>query len=328
MVIRSSMANRWAGPALLLLLLAWLASAPCAAQAPERTGLPLWEVTHQGSTVYLMGSIHLLRPEVYPLDDALYEAFDRAEVVAFELDMGELAAAAPLMMARGSFQDGRTLADVAPDEVVAEVRDRARQMGLPPALMDGMKPWMAAMTLSSMQLQVAGFDAESGIDLHFFMRAREQGKETMGLETVEEQIEVFDDLDDDAQVAFLRSTLEQLDETVDQLDRATEYWRQGDARALARMFRESMGDQEELLESLLYARNRAWIEPIEELIRTPGTAMVIVGMGHLVGRASVIELLEERGWDIRPVPPGASREVGAGQVPISNDTPWGASSRR
>lgn len=302
--------------------------APASAQAPDRTGLPLWEVTHQGSTVYLMGSIHLLRPQVYPLDRALYEAFDRAEVVAFELDLSELVAAAPLMMARGSFQDGRSLADVVPEEMAAEVMERAQGMGLPPAVMDGMKPWMAAMTLSSLQLQAAGFDAESGIDLHFFQRAQEQGKPTMGLETVEEQIEVFDGLDYDSQVEFLRSTLEQLDETVEQLDRATEYWRRGDVQELAAMFRESMGDQEDLLERLLYARNRAWIDPIEELIRGEGTAIVIVGMGHLVGKGSVIELLQERGWAVRPVPAPASSQVGAGWVSTFTDTSRGVSSRR
>lgn len=294
--------RRSAGVAAGLLALSLaLWGGPASAQTPGGTGLPLWQVTHEESTVYLLGSIHLLRPEVYPLDDRFYEALEASDVVAFELDMEALAAAGPAMMAQGSFDDGRTLGDVVPDELMEQVQERARQMSLPPAMMDGMKPWMVAMTLSSMQLQLAGYEATSGIDLHFFERAQEAGIETMGLETVEEQIQVFDDLEQEDQVAFLRATLDELDETAQQLDRATEYWREGDAQALAEMFRESMGDQEALMERLLYERNEEWIPPIEDLIRGSENAMVIVGMGHLVGPGSVIELLEARGWSVEPV---------------------------
>ncbi len=289
---------------LLGLVLTGPACAPAPATAPapapgEATDLPLWELSHRGSTLYLLGSVHLLRPEVYPLDPAIYDAFGAAEVVAFELDFNEMMAAAPLMVQVGTYQDGRTIRDVLPADLYAGVAERFVELGMPMQVVDPMKPWMAALNLSALVLQAGGYEAAAGIDMHFHERARQAGMEIVGLETVEEQLQVFDGLDEEAQISMLHSTLEQLDDTVAELDRATGLWQRGDAEGLAEMFIEQMGDQPEVLERLLYERNRNWIPQIEALLRRPHTAIVIVGMGHLVGEGSVIELLRERGYEVR-----------------------------
>lgn len=274
------------------------AAAETDAAAMGSRALPLWEVDHPGGAVYLLGSIHLLRPEVYPLDDAIYEAFEAADRVVLEVDFAEMMAAAPMMMQRGTYQDDTTLSDVVPESVYEETMERLTGFGLPQQVAERMKPWMAALTLSSMVLQQSGYDAASGIDLHFYERAQEGGLEVSGLETMEEQLDVFDNLDRDAQAEMLRSTLEQLDDTTAELDRATELWESGDAEGLAEMFIASMGDQPEVLEALLYQRNRNWIAGIEELIDEGGTAMVIVGVGHLVGDDSLIDLLRARDYQV------------------------------
>jgi uncharacterized protein len=266
--------------------------------------LPLWELTYEGRTLYLLGSVHLLRPEVYPLDEAIYAAFDEAAVVAFELDFDEMMAAAPMMIQRGTFDDGRTLRQVLPAEVYADLEAQVRQTALPMEAVERMKPWMASLTLSSLALQQGGFEAAAGIDLHFHERARAAGMEIIGLETIEDQIDVFEGMSEDAQVAMLRSTLEELDVTVAQMDEATEMWRRGDTDALAEMFVEQMGDQPEAMERLLFARNRAWIPEIVALLDRPQTAIVIVGVGHLAGEQNVIDLLRERGYEVRQVPSG------------------------
>lgn len=287
---------------LMLMATACAPAVPSARQTPvdpTRPHLPLWEVTGGAGTVYLLGSVHLLRPEVYPLDNAIYAAFDAADVVAFELDFAEMMASAPVMMERGTYDDGRTLAGVLPAATYTELAARVAEVGLPMAIVDPMKPWLAAMTLSSLVLQRGGYDAATGIDLHFHGRATDAGKEILGLETMDEQIEVFEGLDTEAQIAFLESTLDQLDDTVAELDEATARWQRGDAHGLAEMFVESVGDQPQLMERLLFERNRNWIPQIEALLASPGTAIVIVGMGHLVGAGSVIELLTERDHVVR-----------------------------
>lgn len=283
---------------LSLALLAVLAWHPAHAQEENDTYVPLWEVRHEGSTVYLMGSVHLLRPEVYPLDDALYQAFDEAGIVAFEIDFAEMMTGAVAMAQRGMLPEGESLETRLPAEVYADLMSRSAELGLPEPIVARMKPWMASLTLSSMVIQAGGYEVAAGIDHHFYERAHVAGKSVIAFETLEEQLEVFDGLDEAMQVDMLRSTLDDLDETVEMLDRATVYWQSGRVDALAEMFVDAMGDQSELLDRLLYERNRNWIPQIEALLEGSNTAIVIVGIGHLAGENSVVDMLRARGYEV------------------------------
>lgn len=279
-----------------------VASAPAGQGEEVREGLPLWEVRGGGNTVYLLGSIHLLRQDAYPLDPAIYEAFDAAQTVVFEIELTELMQGGVEMMTRGMLPQGRSLADVVPADLYAELERKVAGMPIPFDAIKRMKPWMAAMTLTSAALAQAGFDATHGIDVHFHQRALQAGKRTMGLETMTDQIEALDGLSEAAQIALLRSTVADLDSAAVQLDRATEMWRRGDVEGLVEMLTRSMRDQPELHERLLTARNRRWVPQIEELLRTGTPAMVVVGLGHLVGKGSVVEMLQERGYTVTRVP--------------------------
>jgi uncharacterized protein len=273
---------------------------PVALSAQDDTSLlPLWEIRQaDGPTVFLMGSVHLLRPEVYPLDDGLYEAFDRAGIVAFEMDFRKAQAQAMQLMQRGVFDDGRTLRDVLPADVHAAVVDILQPVGLPEEQIDMLRPWMAALTLTNVVLQAGGYDVAAGIDHHFFERAVTTDQTVIGLETLDDQLKVFEGLSEEQQVKMLTSTLDELDSTVEMLNKATEYWQRGQAEPIAKLLTEAMRDQEELLERLLYERNRNWIPQIEALLAGKENAIVIVGMGHLVGEQSVVEMLQERGHEV------------------------------
>ncbi|HEY8469634.1 MAG TPA: TraB/GumN family protein [Longimicrobiales bacterium] len=282
------------------------------ASSPEQEGLlPLWEVTDGTNTVHLLGSIHLLRPDVYPLDPTIYEVFDSAEIVAFELDIAEMASAAAVMMAQGMYRSGRTIADDLPADLVGELERRGQELSLPPAMLRSMKPWLAAMTLSALMLQRAGFEGASGIDAHFQQRAAQMGKRTMGLETAEEQVAALDGLSAEAQVALVRRTLADLDSAAAKLDQSTALWRAGDVEGLAALMAESLRGQPELEERLLSSRNRNWVPQIEELLRGGGRAMVIVGLAHLVGEGSVVDLLEKRGYTVQQLRAREAAGVGA-----------------
>jgi uncharacterized protein len=221
--------------------------------------------------------------------------------VAFELDFGKMEEIASVMMARGMNPGGRTLSEMLPAEVYADVVYRAGELGLPVQMFDGMKPWMAAMVLTALLAEQGGFEAASGIDSHFFQRAMERGLRVVGLETAEEQIDVFDRLDEAEQIAFLESTLEQFDESIAMLETLTAHWQQGEAEEVAAILLDAMQDQPALMERILYQRNRNWISQIEALMAAGEQAIVIVGMGHLTGEGSVIALLRERGYAVRQV---------------------------
>lgn len=300
--VRTTRSLLWTLPLLLA-----TACAPAVAPQPVATAdaLPMWEVTDGGGTVYLLGSIHVLRPEVYPLDDAIYQAFDASDVAAFELHLDSVEAAAPQMVARGMYQDGRTLAGVLPADLHAELEEHLQALGVPVQAVAGMEPWLVALTVSALTMQRAGFETAQGVDRHFFDRAKSAGKRITSFETMEQQINVFDTMSEAEQVAFLRSTLDDLDDVADMLDDATELWKRGDAEAIAEMMTESMEEQPNLRQRLLDDRNQAWVPQIEALLRSGDTATIIVGMGHLIGDGSVIDLLRTRGHSVTRVPAGA-----------------------
>lgn len=286
----------------LPLLIGMAACAPSVAQqthvAVPADALPLWEVTDGHGTVYLLGSIHMLRPGTYPLDDAIYEAFDESAVITFELNLDSAVSAAPQMMARGTYQDGRSLATVLPPELHAELGERLGDLGVPVQAVSGLKPWLIALTLTALTMQQAGYETAQGVDRHFFDRALAGGKQITSLETMGQQLETFDGMPETEQIAFLRTTLNDLGESVDMIDEMTELWKRGDAEAIAAMMTESLDEQPNLRRRMLDDRNQAWVPQIEALLRSGNTSMVIVGMGHLIGEGSVIDLLLGRGYSI------------------------------
>jgi uncharacterized protein len=282
----------------LVALLAFADPGSALAQAGVHQ-LPLWEVKSPTGTVYLLGSVHMLRPEAYPLNPAIYKAFDAAKSVTFELDLQEAMSAAPLMLARGMYPLGRTLKDELPPDLYADLEEKLKGLGLPIQALQQMKPWLLGLTLTSLVTQQAGYTPELGVDFHFDQRARAAGKTVKGLESMDEQIAVFDGLDREGQIDFLRSTLEELENVTSEMNELTEAWTSGKVERMAEMVQESMGQEPEVLERVLYGRNRAWVPQIESLLREGGTSLVIVGLGHLVGERSVIDLLGERGYAVQ-----------------------------
>lgn len=266
-------------------------------------GLPLWEARYEGRVVHLLGSVHLLGEDVYPLDPAIGAAYEAADVLVLELDYGEAAAAAPLLMQRGTLPDGQTLADVLPPDLLDEVEARLAALSIPPAFVAEMEPWLLAMTLSSVALQQEDLEAAVPLDLHFHDRARADGTPIRALETVAEQIEMFDGLGREAQLAYLRSALDQLDGVQAELAEGTALWQRRDVEGLAALYVQAIGDQSELLERILHDRNRAWAAEIQELLERGQTALVVLGIGHLAGESGVVELLRRRGVDVARVPP-------------------------
>lgn len=278
-----------------------------ATTAAQDESLPLWEVTDGQRKLFLMGSVHMLSADAYPLNGALYDAFDEAEVMAFEVDIGEAAAAAPLLLSRGGLHPGESLRALIPEDLYLELERKAAEIGIPVQAFDSMKPWFASLMLNSVALQSVGFEAALGIDMHFYERGIQQGKQRFALETTLEQIEVFDGLTLEQQTDFLRSTIDDLGNAPAQVEEITAIWVAGDLDRLSQMMRESMGEQSAVLERLLFSRNRNWIPKIEELLAEESTAIVIVGLGHMIGDGGVTELLRERGYTVQRVTPVTSR---------------------
>jgi uncharacterized protein len=162
----------------------------------------------------------------------------------------------------------------------------------------GLRPWLCGLSLTIGELQRLGFDPWYGMDRHFFDRAKKDGKNILALETIEEQLRLFSDMDPTQQDSLLKETLEELDITEKLFREAILAWDCGDTERLYEITMKSLEAHPDIYRELFTKRNLRWAGKIEKLLNQNGTVTVIVGAGHLAGRDSVISLLARKGFRI------------------------------
>lgn len=278
-------------------------AAPAAAHpAIQGQGPALWVVKDADSTLYLFGSIHVLRPTTGWASPRVNAAFDSASDIWFEIsNPDDQAAIMPLIQQHGLSPQTPLSSRLTPEEI-AELDEAAKAIGASAAQMDIMKPWLAALSLSVAPLVKAGYDPKSGVEMALKARAEAAGKPIHGFETLDKQIGMLANLPDETQLAFLRETLKNYDEATTMLDTMVSAWAQGDVATLDRVaVQEMKSDSPELYKVLLVERNTDWANQIQTLLQGSGTAFIAVGAAHLAGEDSVQAILKSRGVTVEPV---------------------------
>ncbi|OAN58805.1 TraB/GumN family protein [Sphingomonas sp. TDK1] len=276
----------------LLLAALFLLGSCNAAQTDAKPAL--WAVRDGDTTVYLFGTVHLLRPDLRWFEGPVRTAFDASDTLVLELVMPPQAETQALLDRLGRTPGDPTVAALpAPEH--ARLEGALRQAGLSPQSLDRDEPWLAALTLSLLPLQRLGYDDASGVEQVLRAAAKKAGKRVQGLETAEQQFGYFDHLSAAAQGRLLGDTLAGLPETGATIDAAVAAWSKGDADALAGQLNADLSGNPELRDTLLLRRNRAWADWIATRLQQPGTVFVAVGAGHLAGESSVLALLSRAG---------------------------------
>jgi uncharacterized protein YbaP (TraB family) len=249
------------------------------------------------NTVYLLGSIHVLRLSDYPLAPVMLEAYGNAKSVIMEVNLEEISSAEVQseMLTSAVLPEGKTLPDVLGQQRYGRAGALAHEVGIELSTFDGFAPWFAAEAISQLQLTQLGFQPEAGVEMYFMERARTDGKSVAGLETVHDQISLFQNMPLDTQAEYLISSLEQAHDLPKEVDSMVQAWQRGDTRWFANQLQSELGRDPRLYESVLAARNRKWVPKIEALLNDDKNYLVIVGTGHLVGQGNVIELLKKDG---------------------------------
>ena len=282
-----------------LLLLALLAL-PVHADEPGHP-LTLWEVSGATNSVYLLGSIHLLREQDYPLPTAFAVAYDNAEALIMEVDMDDLdpVATQSMFTRYGVLQDETTLRDLMGDALYQDALEAAEIIDIPLDLLSKTEPWYAAMTVEIMVLNRIGFNPMLGVEMHMMAKAQRDGKRIDGLETIEQQLQFLDSMSLEAQRDMLLSTLEDSAKLGDAMDEVIDAWRHGDVTALEEGMLSDLEKHEELNKALVTDRNARWVEQIEELLDDDEDYLIVVGALHLVGENGVPKQLDRVGYSVQ-----------------------------
>jgi uncharacterized protein len=276
-----------------LTLVLWGCALPCSA---DTTLHSLWELHGKHNTVYLLGSIHVLRPTDYPLAPAVLNAYANSKCLVMEINLDDIDSdqVSSEMLSSAMLPDGKNLPDILGPQRYSRAEALAHQLGIDLETFSQFAPWFAAEAISQLQLSQLGFDAQSGVEMYFLGQARKDGKSIAGLETVHDQIALFEALSMDQQAEYLVSSLEQAHDLPKEVADMVRAWQRGDTVWFEGQLASELGNDPALYQSVLAARNRKWIPKIEALLDDKNY-LVIVGTGHLIGRNSVIDLLKKDG---------------------------------
>ena len=260
----------------------------------------LWQATKGDQTLYLLGSIHLTHPSFYPLDADIYKAYELSDVLVMEIGT-EISSpeTAALMDRRSKLPAGQDLLDMLSEATLNKARAAGDKYGVPIEMFRFRKPWFYVITLAANQYVKLGYQAHLGIDLHFQQRAIKDAKQVIGLETIDEQLDFFDQMMTTDTDEFINQTLDEMAASESFIQDMAKAWKSGNADQLDKILDHSMQNYPEIEAVLLHQRNRNWMQKIPQLLAAHKTLFVVVGAAHLVGDQGLPQLLKQQGFTLQ-----------------------------
>jgi uncharacterized protein YbaP (TraB family) len=263
-------------------------AAAAAAPATKDADPAIWVVKDADTTIYLFGTVHVLKPGLSWFDEAVKTAFDKSDTVVLEMIEPDLPTMQGLIAKTALAPAGDpALTAKLPEAKRAAYAAELADIGMPAVALDRFKPWFAAMTLSVAPLTKLGYDPNSGAERTITTAAKAANKEMIGLETAEQQLGYFAGLTDQQQLDYLVNTIDDYAKAGPLLDKMVLQWSAGDPAALGGTMNDEMRKMPEIAKVLLTDRNSRWADWITARMAKPGTVFIAVGAGHLAGPDSV-----------------------------------------
>lgn len=288
--------NRNRKIAALLLFLAAFFTASIAQAEPA-----IWVVKGSHSTVYLFGTIHALQKDQSWHSAKIDAAIKESGTLWLEVpNVDDSAAMQPLILQMGMDPAHPLSTKLTPDQL-AKLNKAMTSADLPggEAVLEPLKPWLAALTVSLSPILKAGFDPYSGVELELKPEFVKANKPVKGFETAEQQIHYFADMSDKAQIDYLISEIDDLDTAVDKFKKMVAAWYAGDVAAMDQLNNAEFRDKyPDLFQTLVVKRNQNFTSQIETMIKGDGVSFVAIGAGHMVGKEGVPAMLEKDGYKV------------------------------
>ncbi len=261
----------------------------------------LWKVQSKTSTLYLLGSIHFLKQENYPLNPGIEKAFAQSNALVVEADISDPGKLnSDKLLQSALYPENDSLENHLSRETYEYVKKETGKLGLPIELIARQKPWVLALTLEGLELMKLGFDPTHGVDVYFLSKAQ-GSKKILELEGVDEQFNLLSSFSDKEQELFLVYTLKDLNLLGDEANALVKAWSTGNANGIESIITKTVREDrrlEPIWKRLLDDRNKGMVSKIEGYLKTRETYFVVVGAGHLVGNKGIVQMLKERGYSV------------------------------
>lgn len=270
-----------------------------------------WTVQDEDTLVYLLGSIHLGTPDLYPFNEKLLNAFEESDALLVEANVLDQAGM-EYYLENAMFAEGTTLKDVVSEETFAKVEQVAEMYQIPLEQLVMFQPWALSSDLAILSMDDSfGVSPQEmsmlGIDMYFLLNAMLQGKPVIELEGVQAQVDMFTGLSPEAQEEVLNAALDSiLDPSIesenDSLKEWFGYWKNGDVATWTESFNASAAEATEYDAMLFGARDEQMAQKIATLLEEQeGTYFVVIGAGHFIVDKNIRYHLEQNGYTVEPL---------------------------
>lgn len=242
--------------------------------------------------VYLLGSVHVAKSDIYPLNPIIEQAFDSAQFLGLEADISK--ADYNMIMKYALYQGKDSLKNHLPDSLYTYIKDKFTEHHFNESIFKKFKPWFAISTLTMLDIQDSGFTAQNGIDMHFLNK--KGNKKLIELESIEYQLQLLASTDAFPD-KFLEYSMADEDNSAQTMDKLFAYWQKGDTLSFKKLSLESADKPEfkDINNLLINERNKKMAEKIEEFLKTDNTFFIVVGSAHIIGDYGIIPILNSKG---------------------------------
>ena len=266
----------------------------------------LWEVSSDTNTVYILGSVHVARADLYPLAEAIENAYEVAEylVVEFNTNAVSTSGMTTLLMEKGMYPSGESLRNNISEDLYSRLHDRLMELdssGLMFSSISLFEPWVVTTTIAELDYMALDYEAEYGIETHFLEKAEADGRDILELESAEFQLDMFDNMSYELQILMLEDAVDN-PVTEDEMEAMFEAWSTGDTIKMEQMVFEDIEEDENyriFSNIIIDERNFQMVDKIEQYLQGDETYFVVVGAAHLVGENGIINLLDSKGYTVR-----------------------------
>jgi uncharacterized protein YbaP (TraB family) len=276
------------------------ATAVAPAPGPGKKAM-FWKVSSADNVAWLLGSIHVGSKGMYPLPKEIEDAFERSTALLVEIDLNrvDMRKMQMLVFQTGLYGGDETLWDHVNPETRQRLEAFCEKYGLPAMAMSKMKPWAAAMMISTLPLMKSGMDVGLGIDKYFLDKAEKTNKLVVEIESAEEQMKLVSGITAEMLEKSVAASAKQDPEEYGK--RLQQAWISGDTGQMEKIMQEQTSDAVEFAKAMVEDRNLHMADVAEQFLKGKEKAFVVVGAGHMVGQGGVVRILQKRGYRVEQV---------------------------
>ncbi|WP_300168836.1 TraB/GumN family protein [Sulfuricurvum sp.] len=262
----------------------------------------IWKVSDTHHTLFLGGTIHVLRTSDYPLPEEFDQAYAQSDFVVFETDIAlSQSRTFEMMLAKKMLlPPEQTLSQLLTPQTYHKLGNYLASQGYSNALFEHMQPWALMMTLTQTTLAKMGID-QNGVDIFYAQRALKDHKPQKHLESVEEQLAIISEIGKGEEDVLVEQTLRDMSELNETMAWMVRDWREGKTRRLEdEMVNQMLEESPKMYRLILKNRNDAWMPKLRSIMDEGKIGFVLVGTMHLLGPDGLLERFRKMGYRVEP----------------------------